>query len=54
MRPMLITGVYDLSKRRTLEISSPAVTVRVRPASENWESCEMGGGYDGAIRLPAT
>ena len=54
MRPMLITGVSDLLKRRTLETSSPVVTVRVRPVNGEEEDCEIGGGYDGAIRLPVT
>ena len=33
---MLMTGVSNLSKRRTLEMSSPAVIVRVRPVKEIW------------------
>ena len=44
MRPMLMTGVSDLSKRRTLEMSSPAVMVRVRPVNGNLEQYEIGGG----------
>ena len=54
MRPMLMTGVSALSKRRTLETSSPAVTVRVRPVKEVSRDCGVEGGCDGAIRLPAT
>jgi len=35
-------------------MSSPAVIVKVRPRRDIWVGVEMGGGYDGAIRLPVT